>query len=170
MSYPDSTLQNDELDELYGGRDGAEFGALAWTWINNVARVLSQRVLSHLRVPYRGVVVVVTQAVAPGQVVVVDLSQSIAGYLYFARPSSGGDAALPTSFVLGIATEGAAASARCLVATEGIVPRTLSGTANMTAGDPVTVDFANARLVAAAPGDPVYGYGDAVGNVLLKLP
>jgi hypothetical protein len=69
--YPDTTLRDDVVDPLYGGRPGAEFGSLAWTWAANVLQFLSTAFLTYLRAPYTTQVPVVQDAVAAGDVLVV---------------------------------------------------------------------------------------------------
>lgn len=168
--YPDTTLRDDVVDPLYGGRPGAEFGALAWTWCANVLQFLGTAFLTYNRAPYTTQVVVTQQAVAAGEWVVFDASSPVAGGGYRVRKVAGGDAGSSTAFLLGLALEPAAAGARVRVASGGLIPRTITGLAALAAGAPVTVDYASARLRAAAGGEVVVGYGDTAGNVLLLAP
>lgn len=170
MPYPDTTLRDDVVDPLYGGRPGSEFGTPAWTWAANVLQFLSTAFLTYLRAPYTTQVVVVKGAVAAGEVVVFDAADPLAGGGYHVRRVEAGDATSTTAVLLGVCLEPAASGARARVATSGILPRTSTGLATLAAGAAVTVDFASARLRAAALGEPVLGYGDTAGNVLLLPP
>lgn len=169
-SYPDTTLRDDTVDPLYGGRPGSEFGSPAWTWAANVLQFLSTAFLTYLRAPHGTQVVVCQEALAAGDGVVFDASTSLASGGYHVRRVASGDSASSTAFFLGVALEPCAAGARVRVASAGIVPRTTTGLATLTGGAPVTIDFSSARLRAAATGEPVVGYGDTAGNVLLLPP
>lgn len=168
-SYPDTLLRDDALDPLYGGRLGTEFGGLAFQCLWNVLRFLEEAHLAYHRQPYRTVAPAVTGAVAPGDVVVVDLSTPTAAGGYRARKAEAGDAASTTIRVLGVCIVGAAVSARAVVATTGLVPRTYTGLATAPAVAPLGVNWATGRLKLAAPGDLVVALADVNGNALLRL-
>lgn len=173
MSYPDTTLEDDELDPLYGGRPGTEFGARAWQWANNVLRHLSRNHLLHNRAPYRCVVVKVTNACDPGDVLVHDLRGTGAGLSEYAvRKATAGDDALYASgelLPLGVCILGASAGNKAVVAVRGIVPLTITGFGVSTAGTAVSWNLASGKLKIALVGEPVLGLQDTRGNVHLTL-
>jgi hypothetical protein len=174
VPYPAADLENDALDPLYGGQPGSAFGAPAWEWINNVVRVLSRGHLLHNRQPFRTVAPEVTQAVQPGDVVVVryDASGAPSGG-YTARKAESGDAtefAAGRARVLGVCIVGAAGGSRAVVATAGIVPRTYTGIGTAASSDYAALYFATGRLRVAVPGDTVLlGQLDTRGNLHLSL-
>lgn len=169
MAYPDTLLTDDQLDPLYGGRPALEFGGLAWQWTNNVLRVLEAAHLLYNRNAFRTLAPLVQTGVAPGDVVAVVLAGSVIGGVYYARKVTTGDDAVVTTRLLGVCVVGASAGRRAVVATSGILPRVYAGFAALTAGQEMTVDYTAGRLKVADPGDPVIGYGDVQGNVLLDL-
>lgn len=169
MAYPDTLLHDDEADPLYGGRPGSEFGGLAWEWAANVLRFLSQAHLAYNRASYRTIAVTVTNAVDPGDVVVVDLNGGAGGAIV-ARKAASGDSGSSTVRVLGVCAVGAAAGRRAVVARDGVVPRLLTGFAELAAAaTPISVDYTTGKLKVAAGVEPVIGAGDRQGNVLLEL-
>jgi len=168
--YPDTTLRDDVVDPLYGGRPGSEFGGPAWTWAANVLRFLGEAFLTYLRAPHHTLVVTMEEEVSAGDVVVFDASAALVGGAYWCRRLGPSDSGTSTVHFLGVALEPAAAGARCRVATGGILTRTTTGIASLTGGAAVTADYTTARLRAATGGEPVLGYGDTAGNVLLRLP
>lgn len=169
MAYPDSTLREDVLDALYGGRPALEMGGLAWQWINNVVRVLSEGHLLYNRNAFRTLAPVTSTALAVGDVAVVALAEAGASGAYVVRKAVAGDAGVATTRVLGVCLVGAAATRRAVLATYGIVPRVSAGFASLTAAQEVAVDYPTGRLRVAVGGDVVVGYGDVQGNVLLDL-
>lgn len=169
-TYPDTLLRDDQADPLYGGQAKTDFGGMAWEWVNNVLRFLGVVHLQYNRVPYRTAAFVVTgAAVAAGDVLVADLTASGVAGVYVVRRAAPGDAGAASSVVVGVAVEGAAAGRIVAAALSGILPRTLSGFAALTAAQPVAVDYTAGRLKVAGGGDPVVGYGDPNGNVALAF-
>lgn len=170
-TYPRTTLEDDTLDAPFGGQPAAVFGAKAWTWVNNVLRLLSRAHLLHNRNPFRTLVVRVIDGVDPGHVVVIDLRGNGApAESYACRKAATGDDGLFASGVLlylGVVIEGASAGKRAVVASAGVVPYTVTGFGVATAGTPVSVDLATARLKVAAAGETVLGMLDTRGNVVL---
>lgn len=167
MAYPDTDLKTDTPDPLYGGRPALEFGGLAWQWVANVLDFLQRAHLAYNRAPYRSIAPIVTGAVDPGDVVLVDLATGGAGSIPLVRKAAAGDETAGTSRVLGVCVSGAANGKRAVVATGGLVPRALTGFAALTAGQAVAVDYSTGRLKVAGGGDAVVAYGDVRGNVLL---
>lgn len=173
MTYPDTTLEDDALDPLYGGQPGNKFGARAWQWANNVLRFLSRAHLLHNRQPFRCIVVQVLTACDPGDVLVHDLRGTGAALSsYAARKAQAGDDGLYASgelLYLGVCVEGAAAGAKAVCAIKGIVPFNIAGFGVQTAGTPVSANLASGKLKVAAGGDTVLGLLDTRGNVNLTL-
>lgn len=173
MGYPDTTLEDDELDPLYGGRPGTEFGARAWQWANNVLRHLSRNHLLHNRAPYRCVVVKVTNACEPGDVIVHDLRGTGASLSeYAARKATTGDDGLYASgelLPLGVCILGAAAAGKAVVAVRGIIPLNITGFGVQTAGTAASWNLTSGKLKVAAVGEPVLALLDTRGNAHLTL-
>lgn len=170
-TYPNTTLEDDALDPLYGGEPGNKFGARAWQWACNVLRFLSRAHLLHNRNPFRCVVVQVLTACDVGDVVVHDLRGTGASLsMYAARKATTGDDALYTSgelLYLGVCVEAAAAGRKAVVAVNGVVPYNVAGFGVQTAGTPVSVNLTSGKLKVAAAGEPVLGLLDTRGNVHL---
>lgn len=169
MAYPDTDLRDDALDPLYGGRPALEWGGLAWQWINNVVRVLSEAHLLYNRREFRCIAPVTSVMLVPGDVAVVDLLDTGSQAIPQVRKATSGDAALATVRVLGVCIVGAAPGKRASLATRGIVPRTITGFATAVGGAEIAVDYATGRLKFAAGGDTVIAYADPGGNALLAL-
>jgi len=170
MGYPDTELKNDALDPPYGGRPAAEFGGLAWQFVHAVLDFLERAHLQHNRAPYRTVAAVVgSGSLALGEVAVVDLGASTVGGAYLVRKAASGDASSANVRVLGVCVVGAGVGARALLATSGLLPRTVTGFASLSAGAALAVDFTAGRLKVAGGGDPVVAYADLAGNALLRL-
>ena len=173
-TYPDTTLNDDALDPLYGGEPGSSFGARAWQWINNVVQHLARAHLLHNRSPYRCIAVDVVTAVDPGDVVVHDLRGTGASLSSYAcRKATTGDDALYGSGELayvGVCITGAASGRKAVVAALGIVPRSITGFGVQTAGTAASVNLTSGKLKVAAVGEPVLGLLDTRGNLYLTLP
>jgi hypothetical protein len=169
MAYPDSTLRDDTLDALYGGRPALEMGGLAWQWINNVVRVLSEAHLLYNRSAFRTLAPVTSTALAVGDVAVLALAEAGGQGAYVVRKAVAGDEGVATTRVLGVCVVGAGATRRAVLATSGVVPRVVAGFASLTAAQEVSVNYTTGRLQVAGGGDVVVGYGDVQGNVLLDL-
>lgn len=170
MPYPDTTLKDDTLDPLYGGRPATEWGALAWQWINNVVRFLGQAHLDYNRVPFRSIAATVySGSLAAGDVAVVDLGTSTAAGALLVRKARTDDLTNPLVRVLGVTVSGAGVNARARIAVGGLLPRTYTGFATLPGGAPLAVNYTAGRLKVAATGEAVIAYGDVQGNALLRL-
>jgi hypothetical protein len=97
MAYPDSTLRDDTLDALYGGRPALEMGGLAWQWINNVVRVLSEAHLLYNRSAFRTLAPVTSTALAVGDVAVLALAEAGGQGAYVVRKAVAGDEGVATT-------------------------------------------------------------------------
>lgn len=172
-TYPDTTLNDDELDPLYGGRTGSEFGSLAWQWANNVLRFLSRAHLLHNRSPFKALTLRTIDALDVGDVVVHDLRGTGAPLeSYAVRKAATGDAGLYASgelLFIGVCVEGASAGRRAVVARIGIVPYTLTGLTAQSAGTPISANLTTGKLKVASGGDVVLGVADRRGNLHLTF-
>lgn len=169
MGYPDTTLRDDVLDDLYGGRPALEWGGFAWQWINNVIRVLEDGHLLYNRREFRCIAPVADAMLVPGDVAVVDLATAGPQSIPKVRIAAIGDVGIPTVHVLGVVVVGASPGKRPSVAIGGIVPRNVTGFATATGGAEIAVNYTTGRLKVATGGDVVIGYADPGGNVLLAL-
>lgn len=160
--FPRTQLEEDTLDEPFGGRPANQWGVPARTFIDNVLRFLARAHLDYNRSPSRTIVIVAPVAVVAGDV----------AYYFGAAQLDGsatvGPKATPAGsplLIAGVFAESTSIGARVKVITHGIVPRAVSGLATGVVRD-LGVDATLGRLREAQVGDVIVGKVDSAGNVL----
>jgi hypothetical protein len=164
VTYPNSALVDDVLDESYGGQPGNAWGSPAFAWVNSVLTFLGDAYLKYTRVPYTTLVVTVQQAVAAGDAIVLYPDNGVVGGGFYAARYAASQTNL---HLLGIALEPVSAGAKCRVASQGIVPARLTGLTATGSSADVGIYATTGRLRIAQGGDTVVGRVDANGNLLL---
>lgn len=163
-AFPGTTLEEDTLDQPYGGRPENAWGLRSWKWINSVVRFLSQAHLSYNRVGYTTIAVQTTEDATAGQVAVFDLETSNTDGTPHIAPYA--DSPRITPHVAGVYVTGGAADARTRLITSGIIPRSISGFGAQTTVSEVGIDPATSRMRIAQVGDTVIGKVGLSGDVL----
>lgn len=158
--FPRTQLEEDTLDEPFGGRPANQWGVPARTFIDNVLRFLARAHLEYNRSPSRTIVIVAPVAVVAGDVA-----------YYFGAAQLDGNATIgPKSagtplLVAGVFAESGSIGARVRVITHGIVPRSVTGMPAGAVRD-LGIDAALGRVREAQVGDAIVGKVDTAGNAL----
>lgn len=168
MAYPNSSLPSDVQDAPYGGQPANKFGTLARQFLDSAIQAIESIILSHIRVPWSTIVVASTTGNNVGDFCLFDQGTFVTGSGYYARNKVGTGSG--TFMVFGIFLDAASAGAKARIAYGGLVPPSITGLGVLAADTPITMDLTSGRARAAANGEPVYGYTDIQGQVLLLPP
>lgn len=160
VPFPRTQLEDDLLDEPFGGRPANQWGVPARTFIDNVLRFLARAHLDYNRSPSRTIVVVAPVAVVVGDV----------AYFFGAAQLDGSATIGPKSLgapllIAGVFAESGSIGARVKVITHGIVPRSVTALPTGAVRD-LGIDAAVGRVREAQVGDVIVGKVDTAGNAL----
>ena len=160
VPFPRTQLEDDALDEPFGGRPANQWGVPARTFIDNVLRFLARAHLDYNRSPSRTIVVGAPIAVVAGDVAYFFGAAQPGG-----QPTIGPKALGAPLIIAGVFAESGSIGARVRVITHGIVPRSVTLLPIGAVRD-LGIDAALGRLREAQVGDVIVGKVDTAGNAL----
>jgi hypothetical protein len=173
MAYPNNSFEQLQLEvDQYGGANPTTFNKDAWTFITGLVRSVSKVVLGSV-VPqtYATATLTVQESVVVGDVVAVDVTRDATDATtlqpiawvgkYSTIVTASGDPK-----VCGVVLSAASVGGKAVIAVGGVIPRSISGIASITAGALVAADATTSRLRAWVAGDDGLGYATPAGNVV----
>lgn len=170
VTYPGTNLTTDIADAPYGGVPANRWGTPARQYVDVVLQFLGKAYLKYLRVEYLTHAVILSSNCNVGDVAVFDTGHFVSASGYWARNALAASGGATNALVWGVFIEAGSVGARVRVATHGVLAPSITGLGLQTAGTPVGVDFTLGKLRVAINGDPIVGYCDIQGNVLLLAP